>query len=269
MMDGTAWHRLLIDATERVQEKVSTVARRGDASKALEVGASGDITLLADREAENALFGVLDRIDGLRIVSEEAGNRGDQNAPFVAVVDPLDGSSNFARGVPFYCTSVAIAHGNSLGSVGFGIVRNLLNGDVYWAEKGRGSMKNGKRLTSSGVSTLGDAVLDVDLSRGPPELTARTGPLISAAKRQVHFGANALELCFLAEGRVDAFVDLRKMMRATDFAAAYLISEEAGAVVTDHQGKTLDPELNLAARFPVVASGNEVLHQKILRLVSG
>jgi len=244
------------------------VAQRGDASKALEVGASGDITLRADREAENALFRVLDSIDGLRIVSEEAGNRGDPNAPLVAVVDPLDGSSNFARGVPFYCTSVAIADGDSLGSVVFGIVRNLLNGDVYWAEKGRGCTKNGRRLTASGVSTLGDAVLDLDLSRGPPELTARTGSLISAAKRQVHFGANALELCFLAEGRVDAFVDLRKMMRTTDFAAAYLISGEAGAVVTDLQGRILDPKLNLAARFPVVAAGNGALHEKILSLVS-
>ena len=107
------------------------------------------------------------------------------------------------------------------------------------------------------------------MSRGPPDLTARMGPLIASAKRQVHYGANALEYCLLAEGRIDAFVDLRMKMRVTDFAAAYLVAREAGAVVTDANGEPVDPPLDLHSRFAVVAAANETLHRKILRAIAG
>jgi myo-inositol-1(or 4)-monophosphatase len=268
-MNGEDWRRVLTDASKKVQRKVTRVAEHGEASKALKVGASGDTTLLADKEAENELFKALTRIEGLRIVSEEAGNWGDPEAKLVAIVDPLDGSSNFERRIPFYCTSVAVATGGSLKDVRFGLVRNLVNGDVYWAEKGKGCTKNGKRAAPSRVTSLSDTVMDADLSRASPELVADLGPLISAVKRQVHQGANALELCFVAEGRVDAFVDLRKKMRSTDFAAAYLIATEAGATITDPEGGVLDPELDLAARFSFVAANNKVLHRRILELLSG
>ena len=268
MMNGEDWRRLLTDVTGNVQSKVSKVIERGEVSKAVGVGASGDTTLVADKEAENELLGVLTRIKELRIVSEEAGNRGDIRAPFVAIVDPLDGSSNFEKRIPFYCTSVAVAKGDSLTGISWALIRNLTNGDVYWAEKGKGSSKNGSPLRASKVNALADSVVGVDLSRGLPEVAAKVNPLIASVKRQVHFGANALELCFLAEGKIDAFVDLRMKMRVTDFAAAYLIASEAGAVVTDEEGSPLDARLDLEARFPVVGAGNGALHRRILRVIS-
>ena len=266
---SSEWRSLLLDATRRVQSKASRTAARGESTKSAGVGASGDVTLVADKLAEEEIIRALARVKDLRIVSEEAGEVGNSRSRLVAVVDPLDGSSNFERGIRFYCTSVALAEGDTMQKVDMGLVRNLVTGDVYWAEKGKGSTKNGRSVTTSGTSSLAAATLAIDLSRGSPDLTARLGPLISSVKRQVHMGANALEICLLAEGTIDGFIDLRKMMRVTDFAAASLIASEAGAVVTDLEGRPIDSRLDLKSRFSVVAASNRDLHEKILRAIAG
>ena len=82
----------------------------------------------------------------------------------------------------------------------------------------------------------------------------------------MHLGANALELCYLAEGKIDAFVDIRGEIRITDFAAAYLIAAEAGAVITDENGGKLEPDFDLRERFSFVGSANEFIHKEILEL---
>jgi len=265
-MNGEDWRSLLTDATKEVQNRVSKVVEQGEVSKVVEVGASGDTTLVADKEAENELFKALTPLDGLRIISEEAGNWGDPHAPLVAIVDPLDGSSNFERRIPFYCTSVAVAKGDSLAGISWALIRNLVNGDVYWAEKGKGSFKNGIRLTGSKRASLRDVVLDVDFSRGPPELVAKLARLVTSVKRQVHIGANALELCFVAEGCVDSFVDMRGRMRMTDFAAGYLIAREAGAEVTAWDGSPLELPVRLETKISFVASGSRRIHADVLDL---
>jgi myo-inositol-1(or 4)-monophosphatase len=249
---------------------VSRIASGPDWRRELGIGASGDRTLVADREAEKELVSSLSAVPGLRIVSEEAGEIGDSRASMVAVIDPLDGSSNFSRGIPFYCTSVAIVEGKTIDKARVGLVRNLVNGDVYYAEKGMGARKNGAPIGTSGVVSLEEAVASVDISRTRPGIFVSLTPLLTDVKRQVHFGANALELCLLAEGKTDAFVDIRGAMRIVDLAAAYLIAKEAGAVVTRPDGGPLRVPLDLKERFSYVASGNGQLHERVLeRLARG
>ncbi len=260
------WESLLEDATERVQLSLSAIAISGERGKRVGTGAAGDKTLLADREAEVELLRALDKVEAMRVLSEERGGVGDPSAKLVAIVDPLDGSSNFERGIPFYCTSVAIADGNTLGKVVFGMVKNLVTGDVYLATKGGGATKNGVDIGTSGAKLPKRSVVGVDLSRAESSLVSALAPLVVGVGRQVHFGANALELCFLAEGRIDAFVDLRKRMRITDFAAGYLIAKEAGATITGPLGAPLRPAFDLKGRFSYVAGASAVLHKRILGL---
>jgi myo-inositol-1(or 4)-monophosphatase len=266
-MSGTpAWRRLLTEASGRVQVKTSRISRMGLSMESLGVGASGDVTLKADREAEIEIFKALAHIPGIRIVSEEAGDRGDSDATFVAVVDPLDGSSNFSRGIPFYCTSVAVATGGTLAAVAWALIRNLVTGEVYWAEKGKGAFKDGRRISTSHTAALRDAVLGVDISRSPAAMVASLSPLVSSAKRQVHFGANALELCLLAEGKLDAFVDVRGKMRMTDFAAGYLIAKEAGAEISlNRPPGAMALDMNTKINF--VAAGTPRLRAEAMKLV--
>lgn len=259
-----AWKQLLTEATERVQESVLEVVLKGACSIVVGTGASGDKTLLADKRAEEELFRALSRVEGMRVLSEEAGSKGDPEASILAVLDPLDGSSNFERGIPFYCTSVAIIEGMNLNQIRCALVRDLVTGDVYFAERGGGAIKNGKRIRTANRTKLEDSVLDVDVSAADEGTIARLAPLVASARRQVHYGANALELCFLAEGRIDAVVDVRGRMRATDFAGGYLIATEAGAVVSLTDGTGFGSELNLKSRFSFVASANRALHRRVM-----
>ncbi|MDV3276962.1 MAG: fructose 1,6-bisphosphatase [Nitrososphaerales archaeon] len=260
----TNWEKLLTDATSRVQEAVNAVLQGSEKSKVLGVGASGDLTLVADSRAERELIDSLTQAIDVRILSEEIGQLGAKDARYLAVLDPLDGSSNFSRGIPFYCTSVGVIEGNRLREEKYALVRNLVTGDVYYAEAGNGARKNGKRIRASSLGEVSEAVVGVDISRASPAVIEETVPLIASIKRQVHFGANALELCLVAEGILDAFVDIRGKMRVTDFAAAHLIAREAGAVITSAEAKEIDPQIELGSRFGYVAAGNETLHRQLI-----
>ena len=92
----------------------------------------------------------------------------------------------------------------------------------------------------------------------------RLVPLVVSVKGQLHFGANALELCLLAEGKVDLFVDLRGRMRVTDLAGGRVIAQEAGATLTTGRGRELDAALNLEERLDVLAAANAGLHARLL-----
>ena len=268
-MNPREWEKRLLGATAEVEAKVADLASVGGRGKSVGVGASGDRTILADKVAEDVLLESILGVEGVRVLSEEAGAAGEAGAETLAVVDPLDGSSNFERGIPFYCTSVAIVEGNSIEDVSVGVVRDLVSGDVYHAVKGRGARKNGRAVATSGVSDISKAVVGADLSRGTPLMVSGLAPLISGAKRHVHFGANALELCLLADGTIDAFVDARGKIRITDFAAAYLIAKEAGAEISAPDGGRLKASFDLERRLSFVATANSRLHREILGALKG
>jgi myo-inositol-1(or 4)-monophosphatase len=263
------WERLLLEATEKVQLAIQALACQGNRGEVFGVGASGDRTIVADKKAEDELIGALARVEGVRVLSEEAGDVGDSKAKLLAIVDPIDGSSNFERGIPFYCTSVAIADGGSPRDIFFGIVRNLVSGEVYTATRGKGAKKNGRKIRTSKTRELSKAVTGIDISRASQKTLKWLLPLMGSASRQVHYGANALELCLLAEGKTDAFVDVRGRMRTVDFAAAQLIATEAGGVVSSPEGGDLRFSMDLRSRFSFVASSNRELHMKILECLDG
>lgn len=263
-MNADEWEKTLVDATKQVWQRVAPLAKQEVRGEVVGTGAAGDATIFADKMAEDLL---LKALEGVSVLTEEAGAVRPGGSGPLAVVDPLDGSSNFSRGVPFYCTSVAIAEGGTLGGVWLGVVRDLVTGDVYCAQKGKGATKNGVKIKTSRATSLQNAVAGVDLSGQTPDEVARLSRLIGSVKRHLHLGANALEICLVADGTVDAFVDVRKKIRVTDVAAACLIAEEAGATVSDGDGSGLDPALSLNSRLSVVVSAGAPLHGKVLELL--
>jgi myo-inositol-1(or 4)-monophosphatase len=261
---STDWRTLMIGAAEAARSAVASV-RWEDRGRVVGRGASGDSTLLADRLAEEAILASLGRVRGLRVLSEESGETGPRRAALAAVVDPLDGSGNFSRGIGFYCVSIAVAEGRRLSDVTHGLVFDLVTGSHYYAQKGVGAYKDGRPIRSSRRRTLAGSVVGLDLS-GVPEAGAESfAKLIGSAGRIVHLGANALEISLLAAGALDCFADMRGKMRVTDVAAALLIASEAGAAVGDSQGEPLDAPLDIKERVDVVASGNSVLQRRLLK----
>jgi myo-inositol-1(or 4)-monophosphatase len=260
------WESVLRDAGERVQDVRDRLVESRTGNERLGEGAGGDVTMRVDKEAEDEIIDAIKQKGrDIRIVAEEHGESGaNSNARWTVVVDPIDGSSNFEKEIPFYCTSIAVLEGNTLESASHALVRNLVNGDTYYSEAGSLSTKNGVEIRTSAVRELKEAVVGVDISKTSLSIVRSVSELISSVRRQVHFGANALEACFMAEGRIDGFVDVRGRMRVMDLAAAYLIGRQAGAAFSDGVGRALSPKISVNERFSVIAAANPQLHGKIL-----
>jgi len=260
------WESILKEAGEQVQSISDSYKGKKRGLEVQGQGAGGDVTLRVDAEAEK---GIMDLVGGqvsdVRFVTEEAGEVGKAGSRWTVVIDPIDGSTNYARGLPFYCTSIAVLEGPSLDSVKHGLVRNLISEETYYAEKGRGAERDGISVRASRVSTLSDSCVGIDTSKGSRASVERLVPLIAAVRKPAHFGANALEQAFLADGKIDAFVDIRDRMRIVDFAAGYLIAKEAGAVFSGPDGEPINTKVSLAEKFNVVAACTPKLQELILR----
>ena len=125
-----------------------------------------------------------------------------------------------------------------------------------------------KKYSTSTIASLDDAVVGLDLNTYKvKELVPKLTALIEKSKHIRHFGANALELCYVANGLTDAFVDVRGKLRTTDVAAGFLIVKEAGGIVTTPENQALNVELDPKQTLSFIASGNMQIHKKIVGLV--
>ena len=272
MGNGFDWIPVLVECKENVRAHVQPLLKTAKAPQPdLGRGAGGDQMKLVDLAAEKAIVEVLLQ-HGLSftLVSEESGVKlfGDQPEGCYVTVDPIDGTTNLVRGLPFYCTSIAVSGEPMLSRVHAGLVSDLFHGTTYTAELGKGAFRNREKIAPSNVASLEEAVVGLDLNTYKVKnIAPRLSRLIAHTKHIRHYGANALELCFVAEGLTDAFVDIRGKLRTTDVAAGFLIVKEAGGIVTSPEGKTVDARLDPKETLRFVASGNRQIHEAILRLL--
>jgi myo-inositol-1(or 4)-monophosphatase len=148
------------------------------------------------------------------------------------------------------------------------MVADLFHDETYIALKSKGAYRNCKLIHTSQNPSLDDAVIGVDFNAYKAKLDIKmVAALIENFKHTRHFGANALEVCLVAAGLTDAFIDLRGKIRATDVAAGFLIVKEAGGTVTDQENKPINIRLDPTQKLSFIASGNLQIHQKIVSLV--
>jgi len=241
---------------EEVRRAVAKIAGTKQSKEVVGMGKDGTPTKKIDKVAEDAAISILKNYD-VRIVSEEAGIIGDSDV-YVAL-DPIDGTFNATRGIPIYSISLCFSKGE-LGSAFFGYVMNLATGDEYYTLNGK-SFKNGERIEVSKKESLNecDAIFYYPSK-------------VYGFKRLRIYGSAALELCFVAEGAVDCFVDIRRgkgkgFLRIYDVAAGLLIAQTAGAKATDVDGNDLNgKKFDMEERLTLVVA-NPNLHQKLLELI--
>lgn len=253
------------EAFKAASDATSNLAGTEAAGRYVCMGADGTPSLGIDIAAEDAIVEVL-KADGrsMKILSEELGELLIGESPeFALILDPLDGTYNASNGIPFYNVSIAIAS-LDLSDISFGYVRNLAIDEEYYAEKGKGAYLNGKPICASRNSDLKKSCISVYGYRQSAEKTLK---LYSNVRRVRLLGSVALELCYVASGRLDAFVDVRQALRLTDVAAGQLILTEAGGLVTDGYGNPLKLPDNVMNRVDMVASNGHV-HGKLLKLLS-
>jgi myo-inositol-1(or 4)-monophosphatase len=230
------------------------------------IGASGDKTYQIDKVAEDLILSGLDESgEALTIISEELGIKDLKGGGRKVLIDPVDGSRNAVSGIPFYCTSIAVVAGDTIGDVEMAYVLNLVSGDEFWAEKGEGAFLNGE-----GIITQKDDIfyLVAYEAQSPPKDIPGMMPLLSASRKTRCFGATALDLSYLAYGAISVFAN-PSPSRSFDFAAGWLLVKEAGGIFTDIKGNSIETiEVGLEKSTPLLVSGNVRLHEKALRLLS-
>ena len=248
----------LKEACLQVHARTKGMAGTALGNRQMGRGAGGDISRKIDLMAEKTVIGVLKKhkVDAT-IIGEECG-RIEGKEKGCVIMDGIDGTANATRKIPFYCCSLAYATEFRLSAVTHAAIIDLTNGDLYHASKGRGAFLNGKRIR---VREAGDdddeVVIGMNVSGIGSDIIKRLSPVMSKASHVRQFGAVALEMCFIAAGRLDASVDLRGKIRPTDIAGAHLIVKEAGGKVYSGNGKELDAELGVDTRISLVAAASD------------
>jgi myo-inositol-1(or 4)-monophosphatase len=248
--------RLCVEDIRRVLERLPTRVER---EPVLRLGVGGDDTTVIDQAAEDAVVERLQALDAdFILVSEELGERVfGAGGPMRVVVDPIDGSVNAKRGIPFFSFSFAVADGPTMGEVVFGYVYDFGTGEEWTAERGAGAFLDGERLGA----VLPKDPIEILSFEGTttPAIADRIGAVVDLAGRVRVMGSLALSLCHLAAGRVDGVVSL-KPARSVDIAAAQLLVRECGLAIALFEDPPFDAApLDLGARSRLAAAGSPAL----------
>lgn len=215
----------------------------------------------ADHASEKAILDVIKKeFPGHYILSEEAGEI-IQDSSYKWIIDPIDGTVNFAHSIPLCCVSIAVEYN---GEIVLASVYNPIMNELFFAEKGKGSTLNDKQIRVSKKQNVVNACLVtgfpytyLDVPNGPLQIFEK---LIRKGIPVRRLGSAATDLCWVAAGRFDGFYEHK--LQAWDSAGGYLIVEEAGGKVTDFKGNKFSPYQ------PHIVATNGVIHDEMLAVIN-
>jgi myo-inositol-1(or 4)-monophosphatase len=253
------WLDVCRDAVGDIRAVLVELPTRIEREPILQTGEGGDDTTAIDAAAETAVVHRLERLDeNFTLVSEELGERVfGSGAPWRVVLDPIDGSMNAKRDIPFFSLSLAVADGETMGDVAWGYVYDFGTGEEWTAERGKGAFLNGNRL---GAVRPKDTIEILSFEgTTTAEVAERAAQMVGSAHRLRIMGSLALSLCHLAAGRVDAVCSL-KPARSVDIAAGQLLVRECGLAIDLFEDPPFEAApLDLVGRSRVVAAGTAEL----------
>jgi myo-inositol-1(or 4)-monophosphatase len=259
-----------VSEVSELREACAEAARRGGAVlrekwgqvRTIEFKGGIDLVTDADRASEAALLAFLrERFPGASVLAEESGASGAGAGGLRFFVDPLDGTTNYAHGVPHFAVNVAVADARGLAA---GATYDPLRDELFTAGRGAGATLGGDRLARSTRAVLDGSLLvtgfPYDVHERPDYPLALFGAFIKRARAVRRFGSAALDLAYVAAGRFDGFWELG--LKPWDVAPGILIAREAGAVVTDMWGgDTMLETGDIVAATPA-------LHRPILDVIA-
>ena len=262
------WLEACRAAAGDVRRVLAELPTRVEREPVLRAGVGGDDTTAIDAAAEEAVVARLAQVsEGFSLVSEELGEASyGTGGPWRVVVDPIDGSLNAKRGIPFFSLSVAIAEGPTMGDVVFGYVHDFGTAEEWTATRGEGAFLDGRALGS--VLPKDEIEILSFEATTTAEVAERAAAVVGTAHRLRIMGSLALSLCHLAAGRVDGVVSLKEA-RSVDIAAAQLLVRECGLCIDlPWDAPFEDAKLDLEGRSRVVAAGTPALCKELEEALS-
>lgn len=189
-----------------------------------------------DKESEKLIISTIkERYPHHAFLAEEGGASGENQEGYLWVIDPLDGTVNFAHSIPLFSVSIACIYN---GELQCGVVYNPISKELFVAEKGKGATLNGAKLTVSSISDLQESILisgfPYNVCDNPLHCIDTFAHIIRQGIPVRRLGSAALDLCYLAAGRFTGYFEVS--LEPWDIAAGMLIVEEAGGVVTHYDG---------------------------------
>jgi myo-inositol-1(or 4)-monophosphatase len=257
-------HSPLLNVMIAAARKTARALKRdfGELEK-LQVSLKGPANFVssADRRAEETLYQELSKArPGYGFLGEEGGHREGADKSHRWIVDPLDGTTNFLHGIPQFAISIALERE---GAVSAGLIYNPANDEMFIAEKGKGAFMNEQRIRVAGRKRLAESVIACGLphhGRGDLVLGRKeTGVMQEEVAGLRRFGAAALDLAWVAAGRLDGYWE--RDIKPWDIAAGLILLREAGGFVTDCDGGE-----DMFDKGQIVA-GNDAIHKELLRVL--
>ena len=265
----TDWIDLCRACVGDLRTVLAELPTRLDREPVLRTGEGGDDTTAIDAAAEAAVVARLEALhEDFVLVSEELGVRafGAGGARRV-VVDPIDGSVNAKRGIPFFALSLAVADGPTMDDVVFGYVFDFGSGEEWTARRGGGAWLDGRPL--GGLRPKETVELLALEGTTTEAIAAKATAMLGVADRLRVMGSLALSLCHLASGRIDAVCSLRPA-RSVDIAAAQLLVREVGLSIELFEAPPFGAApLDLEMRSRVVAAGSAELCSDVAQALAG
>ena len=253
--------RELEAATSAAREAAEVLRSGFGVEQAIRYKGEVDLVTEVDEQAERVIKEILvGAFPSYGMLAEEGGRvSGGGDARWI--VDPLDGTTNFAHGLPIFAISIALERA---GEVVLGVVHDPIREETYVAERGRGATLNGEPIRVSDTDGLIRALIATGFPYDRaemPEALELFGRFAALTRGMRRLGATALDLCYVAAGRLDGYYE--RGIWPWDIAAGSLILEEASGKVTDYRGS----ELDLEGREIVASNG--ALHPALLSITGG
>jgi len=253
------WRSILHELSDNIQSKVLTVIpQRGNLPNT-------KFKDLLDKQAQDAIVETLKEHEvSAKLVSEE-GDVVFGDGEYVITADPVDGTTNLSRGLQPSVLSISVATSPHQNDVIAGIIANFYTGETFYAEKNQGATLDGQPIRVAAPERYSRALISIDVSKGLR--LGRTRRLLEESRHLRSEGCTAMSLCHVASGTMDAHIDRRGIVRATDVSAGLLILGEAGGVYTVDGVLRGDFPLARDTHMELVAAGSKELLDEINSLM--
>lgn len=259
MQDQDLIEKAAKEAAEAAKEVLTGFFQK---ARIYEKGNSNNLVTEADIKAQEAIHRIIGSyFPEHKFYSEEGETRDSLEEKDLWIIDPLDGTNNYAHGIPFFCISIAYAH---RGEVLYGCILDPNLNEFYSARKGGGAHLNGLPIKVSPRRSLSDSMIATGFYYDRGDRMRRTldsiEALFYAGMRGIRrIGSAALDLCWVAAGRMEGFFEYK--LSPWDFAAGMLIVREAGGTCTDTKG------IPLSLISQDIAASNSIIHEELLDIL--